>query len=120
MLSWLMRLFLLLLCSCDAETFGLRERDVQWMGEALPSIRLGTPGEKAGSRGPRKESDPKKPREPRGRPVSKGRCLDSAAAGGAVWTAFCQDIKDASLRKRCFEVSLESEQRRSGFCNNFF
>jgi hypothetical protein len=57
---------------------------------------------------------------PRRRPVNKNRCLDSAAAGAAVWTAFCGDIEDASLRKRCFEVSLESEQRRKGFCHNFF
>lgn len=51
-----------------------------------------------------------------GRPVNKSRCLDSAAAGGAVWTAFCKDILDPSIRKRCFEVSLESTQRRNGFC----
>lgn len=56
----------------------------------------------------------------RKRPVNKSRCLDSAAAGGVVWTAFCTSIQDASIRKRCFEVSLESEQRRKGFCNNFF
>jgi hypothetical protein len=52
--------------------------------------------------------------------VSKNRCLDSAAAGGVVWTTFCRDIKDASTRKRCFELGLESEQRRQGFCHNFF
>lgn len=57
---------------------------------------------------------------PRRRPVNKSRCLDSAAAGAAVWTAFCRDIEDASLRKRCFEIGLESEQRRKGFCHNFF
>jgi hypothetical protein len=60
------------------------------------------------------------PSGPRSRPVNKNRCLDSAAAGGAVWRAFCTDIEDASIRKRCFEVCLESEQRRKGFCNNFF
>ncbi len=77
----------------------------------------------AGPGGTRKPSKPpkkKEPDEPRDRPVNKNRCLDSAAAGGVVWTAFCRDIKDASIRKRCFEVGLESEQRRQGFCHNFF
>ena len=77
----------------------------------------------AGPGGTRKPSKPPKrsePNEPGSRPVNKNRCLDSAAAGSVVWTAFCRDIKDASLRKRCFEVALESEQRRKGFCNNFF
>jgi hypothetical protein len=120
MLSWLKRFFLILLCACVSEASGLRERDVRRMEGVLPSIGSGSTGEKAGSRGPRQGGNPKKPREPRSRPVNKGRCLDSAAAGGVVWTAFCRDIKDASVRKRCFEVGLESEQRRSGFCNNLF
>lgn len=76
--------------------------------------------ELAGPRGPRKRGKPKAPAEPRSRPVTRSRCLDSAAAGGVVWTALCNDVRDASIRKRCFEVSLESEQRRSGFCTNFF
>jgi hypothetical protein len=73
-----------------------------------------------GVRKPGRKPEKSKPDEPRGRPVNKNRCLDSAAAGSAVWTAFCRDIKDDSLRKRCFAVGLESEQRRRGFCNNFF
>ncbi len=106
--SWLKRLFLILLCGCTAEVPDLLG---DGQGTVVPIREL------AGSRGPSKKG---KPNKPRGRPVSKGRCLDSAAAGGVVWTAFCRDIKDASVRKRCFEVGLESEQRRTGFCNNFF
>ncbi len=73
-----------------------------------------------GTRHPIKPRKKTEPSEPRDRPVNKSRCLDSAVAGGVVWTTFCRDIQDASIRKRCFEVGLESEQRRKGFCNNFF
>jgi hypothetical protein len=74
----------------------------------------------AGTRKPSKPPKKKEPDSPRDRPVNKNRCLDSAAAGGVVWTTFCRDVKDASIRKRCFELGLESEQRRQGFCHNFF
>jgi hypothetical protein len=90
--------------------------------EPLTVLR-GNVHELAGAGGPRrpnKKPEKREPKEPRDRPVNKNRCLDSAAAGGVVWTAFCRDIKDDSLRKRCFAVGLESEQRRTGFCNNFF
>lgn len=83
----------------------------------------GTIQEVAGPGGPRKpgkKPEKSEPKQPRDRPVNKNRCLDSAAAGSVVWTAFCRDIKDDSIRKRCFAVGLESEQRRNGFCNNFF
>lgn len=85
--------------------------------------RTGAAHEIAGAGGPRKPSkkpEKREPKQPRGRPVNKNRCLDSAAAGGVVWTAFCRDIEDDSIRKRCFAVGLDSEQRRNGFCNNFF
>ena len=94
---------------------------VQSTDAKLPPAVIDHVHEMAGSRGPRKPG--KKPDKPDGRhnrPVNKNRCLDSAAAGGGVWTTFCGDIQDASIRKRCFEVGLESEQRRKGFCNNFF
>ena len=91
---------------------------IPWDGTATRSIHERTSA--GGSRKPGRKPEKRKPDEPRGRPVNKNRCLDSAAAGSAVWTAFCRDIKDDSLRKRCFAVGLESEQRRRGFCNNFF
>ncbi|HZI07178.1 MAG TPA: hypothetical protein VEZ71_24380, partial [Archangium sp.] len=60
--------------------------------------------EMAGAAGPRKPSkkpEKREPKQPGDRPVNKNRCLDSAAAGGVVWTAFCRDIQDDSIRKRC-------------------
>ena len=91
--------------------------------EAPMTWRAGSAHDLAGPGGPRKPSkkpEKREPEQPRGRPVNKSRCLDSAAAGGVIWTAFCRDIEDDSIRKRCFAVGLESGQRRKGFCNNFF
>jgi len=106
----------LLLCLLLVACLPTEKSPSPWRGAA-------TVHEVAGPRGTRKPSKPPKknePNEPGTRPVSKNRCLDSAAAGGVVWTTFCRDIKDANTRKRCFELGLESEQRRQGFCYNFF
>ena len=57
-------------------------------GQRHGAVAASNTAELAGSRGKSK---------PRTRPVNKSRCLDSAVAGGGVWTSFCMSIKDASF-----------------------
>jgi hypothetical protein len=56
----------------------------------------------------------------RKRPVNLNRCLDSCAAGGPVLIAFCNDIQEAEVRRSCFALDKESEQKCRGFCANYF
>ena len=56
----------------------------------------------------------------RKRPVNLNRCLDSCAAGGPVLIAFCNDIQEADVRRSCFALDKESEQKCRGFCANYF
>ena len=71
--------------------------------------------ESKGKRGPPGKKEPR-----RRRPVNLSRCLDSAAAGGHVFNAFCSDIENSELRAACRSKILESEQNRRNFCANYF
>lgn len=71
----------------------------------------------------KKEEKSKPPGEEEGtkkRPVNLGRCLDSCAAGGAVFINFCNDIDKPATRAVCFSKAHESEQQCRGFCSNYF
>lgn len=70
------------------------------------------------AKGKRRPPGKKEPR--RRRPVNLSRCLDSAAAGGQVFNAFCDDIDNSELRAACRSKILESEQNRRNFCLNYF
>jgi RHS repeat-associated protein len=51
---------------------------------------------------------------------TRSRCLDAAAAGGAVWEEFCRSIRDPATKKSCWSKGPESEQKKRGFCDNYF
>ncbi len=70
------------------------------------------------AKGKRRPPGKEEPR--RRRPVNLSRCLDSAAAGGQVFNAFCGDIETSELRAACRSKLLESEQNRRNFCLNYF
>ena len=68
--------------------------------------------------GQNKRPSKKEPR--RKRPVNLSRCLDACAAGGAILIDFCNDIDKSDVRRSCFSVHNESEQKCRGFCANYF
>lgn len=70
------------------------------------------------AKGQNKRPGKKEPR--RKRPVNLNRCLDACAAGGAILIDFCNDISKADVRRSCFSVHNESEQKCRGFCANYF
>ncbi|TKC98533.1 hypothetical protein [Polyangium fumosum] len=48
------------------------------------------------------------------------RCLDAAAAGGALWENFCNTIPNDIDRATCWSKTKLSEQDRRGWCNEKF
>lgn len=81
-----------------------------------PTVALHAAGsEKEGKRKP-----PGTQQKKRKRPVTLGRCLDSCAAGGAVFIDFCNDIESPATRATCFSKANGSEQQCRGFCSNYF
>ena len=70
------------------------------------------------AKGQNKSPGKKEPR--RKRPVNLNRCLDACAAGGAILIDFCNDIEKSDVRRSCFSVHNESEQKCRGFCANYF
>lgn len=83
-------------------------------------LRVAGAASSAGVEARGKRSPPGKKEPRRRRPVNLSRCLDSAAAGGQVFNAFCGDIESSELRAACRSKILESEQHRRNFCLNYF
>jgi hypothetical protein len=101
----------------DIELFShAGEMDVRSQYPAEVSLEINRPGFEA--KGKRRFPGKKEPR--RGRPVNLSRCLDSCEAGGAVLMAFCNDIEKVDIRRSCFALDKESEQKCRGFCANYF
>jgi hypothetical protein len=73
-----------------------------------------------GKKEEQKRKPPDEKEEKRKRPVNLSRCLDSCAAGGAVFINFCNDIENPGTRAVCFSKANESEQQCRGFCFNSF
>lgn len=94
---------------------------------ALPGLELSAvptrpalPIHPAGSEKEGKRKPPGTQEEKRKRPVNLSRCLDSCAAGGAVFINFCNDIENPVTRAICFSKANESERQCRGFCSNYF
>ncbi|MRG94198.1 hypothetical protein [Polyangium spumosum] len=48
------------------------------------------------------------------------RCLDAAAAGGALWENLCNSIPRREDRAECWSKTKKSEQEKRGWCNEKF
>ncbi len=111
---------LVLITACTLPGFEL-PTEPQW--PLIPLLPSG-PG-RGGPRKPPREKEEKRKspgqeEEKRKRPVNLSRCLDSCAAGGAVFISFCNDIENPGTRAVCFSKANESEQQCRGFCFNSF
>jgi len=90
----------------------------------LWALHASGPEETGKRKSPGSKDEKRKPpgtqEKKRQRPVNLSRCLDSCAAGGAVFIDFCNDIENPATRAVCFSKAQGSEQQCRGFCSNYF